>query len=725
MGDMEDDEFDVEEDMNKHMGENMIGETVDISATKGAGDVRKKLITPGLGYDNPMAPYDVAIKYTGRVAGAEAPFDTKHAEEPLCFEMPRDDEPAPVPAGVCRAIRTMLKGEKVLVTLTPAVAFGAEGDATLGVPPDATVEYELELVEYWKVEKSQDGLVRIKTVMDARTWEIFEDGSEVFFAYEAKLADGTVVASSDGSVSSTPYVVGRDEENAKAGFPPFLKSVTKQVHLLSKYELTVAPEAAYGVDGDPALGVPPGATIMCTLEAKHNYTIEDASGGEGTLIKKTVTKGNGWAKPHVGWQALVHYSARAAEAGSAELDASRPSADAADAPPIAFVVGSEADAGLPPVFGNVAGMIRGEVAEFTCTAGSQWAVRPDGSVLGGGGSLVYKLELVGWVEIKPVPKTDGAVRMKLVHAGDGSYERPTDGTTVRTHITVSRAPVGAGEGAAPLEDTWRSGAADQEPASWVVDDDTMLPAVDAAVREMAKGAIVELDVPAGEWGYNPAVAKARGIDTSAIGQPLHVRLELLSFEKAKDTWDLEPAERAELQLRKKEQGNALFSQGLYARALLKYDKSISAVQDATDQFEEGEQRAAVDKVHLQCVLNQAACHLRVGNHKGAVDAANKALSMDAESIKGLLRRGQGYARLGETAPAKEDLMKVIKLDPKNRDAREELKALKERLADEKRKEKAIFGHMFDRISLTRADESGAVLHENGHAADAPTVAEGN
>lgn len=434
-------------------------------------------------------------------------------------------------------------------------------------------------------------------------------------AYEVKLPDGTVVASSDGSLSSAPFVVGDADANARAGFPPFLERVIKQVHLHSRYELRVPPEAAYGPAGDAALGVPPDTTITCALEAKHVHTIEDLSGGARALVKKKLTVGDGWAKPHEGWEAQVHYAVRAAE-GGAELESSRPAGAAADAAtPLSFVIGDEQSAGLPPVFYHVSGMNRNECAEFTCAAGSSEALKPDGSALGGGAAVVVRIELVGWVEIKTVPKTDGAVRMKIVGAGDGSYERPADRTRARTHLTVSLASAAAG--GAPLEDTTGG-----EPAAWVLDDDVMIPAIDAAVREMAKGAVVELEVP-GDWGYTAALATARAVDAGAVGAALKVRLELVEFEKAKDEWDLEPAERVELQLRKKEQGNALFAQGLYARALPKYEKSIAVVQDAGDELAEGEQRQGAEKVRLQCHLNQAACYLRLGDHKAAIDAADK------------------------------------------------------------------------------------------------------
>ena len=50
------------------------------------------------------------------------------------------------PAALEEAVGTMREGEKALVTIHPRVAYGASGDATRGIPPDAFLEYEVPCV---------------------------------------------------------------------------------------------------------------------------------------------------------------------------------------------------------------------------------------------------------------------------------------------------------------------------------------------------------------------------------------------------------------------------------------------------------------------------------------------------------------------------------------------------------------------------------------------------
>lgn len=178
------DDFDIEENFSCHMGEKMVGEERDIS--KGTGECLKKLLRAGQGYDNPDGSHEVVLTYTATVLGADAPFDSAHAQAPLAFLLHPEGEGCPVPVGVCKALRTFLRGERSLLTLQPAVAFGEAGDAARGVPAGAVVQYEVELLAYHKVQRLLGGQVLLKCVEDAKTWEGLEPNSEVFGTHGAR-----------------------------------------------------------------------------------------------------------------------------------------------------------------------------------------------------------------------------------------------------------------------------------------------------------------------------------------------------------------------------------------------------------------------------------------------------------------------------------------------------------------------------------------------------------
>jgi len=456
-------------------------------------------------------------------------------------------------------------------------------------------------------------------------------------AYELRLSDGKVVKAADGSKSSTPFVMGDDEGNARAGYPPFLGQILGSVHAKSRYEVAIAAEAAYGAAGEPTLGVPADSALDMSVQVLDVYPVDElAKDGPGTLTKKTMNKGDGWMTPHVGWELHVHYTHTRADGSVVR--------STRDGEPLVFTLGQEAAAGLPRVFEHVRGMKRHELAHFHASA--DWSGdAADGSV--------FDIELLNWAEVKVVPKTNDEVRTKVLDGGDGSYERPNDGATVRAHVTVRLASAATnGNAPPPLEDSTGG-----EPFEFVIDDDVMLPAVEMAIKDMAKGSKAELAVPP-SWGYTPALAGSRGVPESAVGEPLVVLLELVSFDKAKDEWDLAADERLSMQKRKKEQGNKLFAQGRFMQALPKYEKSISVVQDHEDLFDEQTVRPEVNKMRVQCLLNKATCHLKLDEPQLALDQATKALSIDAESAKGFLRRGQAHSRMGNLAEAKADLLKA-------------------------------------------------------------------
>ncbi|KAJ1617611.1 hypothetical protein T492DRAFT_1098419, partial [Pavlovales sp. CCMP2436] len=570
-GAMEMDDFDVEEDTSSHMGENMIGEELDIS--RGTGECLKKLVKPGVGYDNPINPYEVHINYSARIKGEDGPFDVHYVSRPCIFTLHPEGEGCPVPVGVCKALRTFLKGETSILTLQPSVAFGEAGDPARGVPPNAVVEFEVTLLSYFKVETSPDGHISIKCIEDAKTWEVFEEHSEVFVAYELKLADGTVVMSADGSKASPPFVMGADAQNAAAGFPAFLAPVLQQVHLHSKYVVALAPEAAYGSAGDAALGVPPDAALTLELQVTDVYPVEELA-AEGALTKKTLAKGDGWMTPSKGWEVFVHYTLSRPDGTQVRSTRS--------AEPLVFVCGGEALTGLPRVFEHVIAMKRYESAHFVASA--EWSGEAeDGCTL--------DVELLKWVEVRAVRNTNERVRMKVFEQGVG-YEHPNDGAKVEAKVTVRLASDGS-----TLESS-------DESLALTIDDDEVVPAIDMALKELSKGAVAELTMPA-EWGYTPSLALTRGVPLSAVGQALVVSVELLAFERAKDEWVLDKDERRVIQQRKKEQGNRLFADGRFAQAAPKYEKSLSIVHDHEDKYDAESEWPEVNKLRVVCLLNKA------------------------------------------------------------------------------------------------------------------------
>lgn len=82
------------------------------------------------------------IHYTARVKGEERPFDSSRTRgQPLTF---RFGVGQLIP-GLDDALDKMSRGQKCLLEVPPARAYGARGFPPV-VPPNATLEYEIELL---------------------------------------------------------------------------------------------------------------------------------------------------------------------------------------------------------------------------------------------------------------------------------------------------------------------------------------------------------------------------------------------------------------------------------------------------------------------------------------------------------------------------------------------------------------------------------------------------
>ena len=105
---------------------------------------------------------------------------------------------------------------------------------------------------------------------------------------------------------------------------------------------------------------------------------------------------------------------------------------------------------------------------------------------------------------------------------------------------------------------------------------------------------------------------------------------------------------------------------------------------------------AVQKVQLSTHLNLANCYLKLDEPEKALASADKALGIDAASVKGLFRRGQARLRIPpvDIDAARADLMAAAKLDPKSREIRAEIDRLKATKAAQKAEERTVYGGIF-------------------------------
>jgi hypothetical protein len=779
-----------------------IGKTFDVnqSVKKRLIDAKAPVEGAPLDMDNPMTGWECLIDYEARVihvglgdkeeeeektsakakvvditdnddddddgAKARAKKDRAKRLEELNKAMPMEpfvkkegflytvDEQGVVPQGVADGIRSMRNEEKAMLTIQPALAFGADGDADKGVPGHATVEYLVHLHKMFEVVRIDGGKTVKKRLDKGHQYQRASKLDVVKTRWSGRVlppsqdsgngsngnGGGAASGGAAGGVSFQEETEYEFTAGAKGVPHVFNHVVVGRMTQGEKAELTLhAPSEGEAVDGfGPGTNwpsVPVGNSIVLTVELVSWQSVEDVSEAkDGTCRKRTLVPGEGWEKPRKNYAVTIDLEARLVEDGTV--------ATTKDIPPMASVEGLEVVVGSVGGSGRIAAISEQcgggvdvaaalEVALVKMAKGEQSELRyhaPIGADLDAKPPmpLAITVRVVDWVIVETVPLTENeVVRRELVRAPKGaSYERPTVFSTAMVRYTVREQAV-EGEPAASgriLESTGEGEGA--PPRSFVISEGGtagVLPAIDCAVREMKKGERSAVTAPR-TWAYSSpeyvpmsaedaaAAVAAAAEGSGAVAPPtslsevgdVYVEIELVDFEKGKDIYSMTGDEKLVKQALYKNQGNKHYQAGLYDKAIKRYEESnrfeVSDKNLENDGIPLGPNRDSRLKETKQnmisCFLNIAMCHGKMGEPKKAEASCTQAVKLDETNVKARFRRGQLRLAAGNLDGARSDLFEAAKRDPQNRDIRREIETLKKQEQKLKQQQKGMFGGMF-------------------------------
>ncbi|XP_060758875.1 RNA polymerase II-associated protein 3 [Neoarius graeffei] len=125
----------------------------------------------------------------------------------------------------------------------------------------------------------------------------------------------------------------------------------------------------------------------------------------------------------------------------------------------------------------------------------------------------------------------------------------------------------------------------------------------------------------------------------------------------------------DLAMNEKEKGNKFFKDGKYNDAIECYTKGMSA-----------------DPYSPVLPTNRATCFFRLKKYAVAESDCNLAIALDSKYLKAYSRRGAARFALKNHQGALEDYEMVLKLDPENLDAQNEIKKLNQVLGSQKQDE---------------------------------------
>ncbi|NXX98130.1 FKBP5 isomerase, partial [Centropus bengalensis] len=273
---------------------------------------------------------------------------------------------------------------------------------------------------------------------------------------------------------------------------------------------------------------------------------------------------------------------------------------------------------------------------------------------------------------------DGGIIRRIKRKGEG-YSNPNEGATVEIH----------------LEGFCGSTRFDCRDVKFVVgegEDHDIPIGIDKALEKMQRGEHCILYLGP-RYGFGEAGKPKYGIQPNV---ELVYEVTLNSFEKAKESWEMDTKEKLEQAAIVKEKGTMYFKEGKYLQAVIQYGKIVSWLEMEYGLSEK--ESKASDSFLLAAFLNLAMCYLKLREYAKAVECCDKALGLDQDNEKGLYRRGEARLLMNEFELAKCDFQKVLEVNPQNKAAKSQISVCQKKTKEHNERDRRIYANMFTKFA---------------------------
>ncbi|MFW6184130.1 MAG: FKBP-type peptidyl-prolyl cis-trans isomerase [Chloroflexota bacterium] len=206
----------------------------------------------------------VSVHYTGQLGDGTVFDSSRDRGEPFTFPLGRGQ----VIPGWDEGLSLMREGSTANLIVPPELGYGAEGSGP--IPPDATLYFEVELVEVAEggpsepttidedeFEETDSGLQY--AVLEEGDGETPEDGQPVRLHFTAWLDDGTRIDSSYDRGEPITFPLGSEQV-----FPGWNEAVS-MMEVGDQWQVIIPPELGVGEAGAGEV-IPPDATLVMEME---------------------------------------------------------------------------------------------------------------------------------------------------------------------------------------------------------------------------------------------------------------------------------------------------------------------------------------------------------------------------------------------------------------------------------------------------------------------------
>lgn len=395
---------------------------------------------------------------------------------------------------------------------------------------------------------------------------------------------------------------------------------------------------------------------------------EDITSKKDRGVLKIVKRvGNSEETPMIGDKVYVHYSGKLAN--GKKFDSSHDRNE-----PFVFNLGKGQVIKAWDI--GVATMKKGEMCHLLCKP--EYAYGSAGSVpkIPSNATLFFEIELLDFKGEDLFE--DGGIIRRIRRKGEG-YSNPNEGATVEIH----------------LEGHCGGKMFDCRDVIFIVgegEDHDIPIGIDRALEKMQREEQCILYLGP-RYGFGEAGKPKFGIEPNV---ELMYEVTLKSFEKAKESWEMDTKEKLEQAAIVKEKGTVYFKGGKYLQAVIQYGKIVSWLEMEYGLSEK--ESKASESFLLAAFLNLAMCYLKLREYTKAVECCDKALGLDSANEKGLYRRGEAQLLMNEFESAKGDFEKVLEVNPQNKAARLQISVCQKRAKEHNDRDRRIYANMFKKFA---------------------------